>query len=342
MAILCCVVFVAESLFWICKLGFRWYLLDARSAKWNITDTVITLIAVVEVWTEVVERHGLRASSQDMSSMTEISVAIRGLRFVRLVRLFKLARMPALADLLKMLVGFVVGIPSLLRVLLVFLLALVVFGIFGRMLLGPAPNQDPKYWTRQCTLSGVFDEDTIAKNEFFGDLVEINDDPNCRLALMYGEEFFGTVFVSMFTCFRFMLADSSTRRGVSLAVTFSQEFGKLYMCQYVAWMIVCMFGIFNIITAVFFVDTTVGGLKHNASMKKRAIQYEYSFVRTKLFELVGRIDTMNSTQSWGAPTKRLHRQESGGLAVPISRVAPGHARWRWQTPPQLPIHPSGG
>lgn len=183
-------------------------------------------------------------------------------------------------DLANMLVGFIIGIPSLLWVLFMFIFVLVMFGMFGRMMFGPQPGQDSQYWTKRCGMKG--------------DDVQTINDPDCPLALMFGEEFFGSVGISMFTCFRFMLGDYSSRAGVSISVTFAQEFGAGFMVAYVAWMIVVIFGLFNIITAIF-VDTLTAGLKHNEEQRKRGQQYEHAFVRKKMVNVMNRISALNDT-----------------------------------------------
>merc|ERR1711972_624883 len=101
----------------------------------------------------------------------------------------------------------------------------------------------------------------------------MGDDPVCKVSYLYGEEFFGTVRLAMFTTFRFMLGDYSTRGGKSIVVAFSQDYGWKFELVFVAWMIIVIFGLFNIITAIF-VDTTVAGLKHNDVKRKYAQQYE--------------------------------------------------------------------
>merc|ERR1712176_953603 len=101
---------------------------------------------------------------------------------------------------------------------------------------------------------------------------------------MYGEEFCGTLTLSMFTAFRFMLGDFSTRKGSSLVVAFSEGYGWRFQAVFVTWMVIVNYGFHNIISALF-VDATISGLRHNDSKRKLVRQYERAFVEVKLKEL---------------------------------------------------------
>merc|ERR1712014_24610 len=108
---------------------------------------------------------------------------------------------------------------------------------------------------------------------------------------MYGEEFFPDVSTSMFTSFRFMLGDFGTRSGKSLVVILSQGYGQTFNVPFVCSMIVVIFCVFNIITAIF-VDSTISGVKHNDVKRKYAQQCEKDFVRGKLQDLLERVSTL--------------------------------------------------
>lgn len=278
----CACVYVFEVSYWIRRAGYRAYLFTSSQRWWNLADVLITSVSIFGILFEVVQRFQDTSRSGNLSRMTKISAMLRFLRFLRIIRLIKLARSPLIRDLANMLSGFLIGLPSLMWVLLMFVLVLVVFGALSRTMLGPPVGRDPREWIKTCGM--------------MGDEVPSIYDPNCPLHLMYVEEFFGSVGTAMFSCFRFMLADYSTRGGVSLSVTFSQEHGSIFMIAYVAWMIVVIFGLFNIITAIF-VDALAAGLKHNDAMRKRALMYEYTFVRRKLASLMERIDTLNNDGS---------------------------------------------
>jgi len=263
-----CLVFVWEVATKMRLAGARSYLCGP-AANWNLCDLAITVISVLEVMMNYAGR--LLESSHDagLAKVARVAVMLRGLRLIRVVRLVKLVTNPLLKDLANMLVGLVIGIPSLLWVMIFFVLILFMIGLTFRFMFGPDPGQN------LISICGRPD-----------DITDFSD-PVCKVAWMYGEEFFGTLPAAMFTTFRFMLGDYSTRAGKSLVVALEQDYGMKFQLLFVVWMILAIFGLFNIITAIF-VDTTVAGLKHNDVKRKYMKQYERRYVATKLRDLLAR------------------------------------------------------
>mmetsp|Transcript_114589 Transcript_114589/g.320207 ORF Transcript_114589/g.320207 Transcript_114589/m.320207 type:complete len:245 (+) Transcript_114589:2-736(+) len=105
---------------------------------------------------------------------------------------------------------------------------------------------------------------------------------------MYGEEFFGTVGLSMFTTFRFMLGDYQSKKGISLAIVFGEGYGAPFHAMFGVGMILVVFGLFNIVTAIF-VDSTISGLKRNDVMRKYVQLYEGRYVKVKMMQLLQRV-----------------------------------------------------
>jgi len=182
--------------------------------------------------------------------------------------------------------------------MVIFNLVLFTMGLVFRIALGPADHQD--------LLSKCGDPDKL--------LVSEDHDPEeCPLHYMYGELFFPTVKVSMFTTFRFMMGDFTTHEGNSLCLAFSKGYGDMFHVVFCIVMIFVYFGLFNIITAIF-VDSTISGLKHNDIKAKQARQYERRFVKDKLSDLVSRIKCLIAVKglrdSWGELRKS---KRSGNL-----------------------------
>lgn len=223
---------------------------------------------IVTLWVDIL-LQSIRGTAVT-AKVFQVSLVIRLFRVVRLVRIMKLVSSPLTRDLANMLVGFVVGAPSLLWVLVLLCMVIFASGIMFRYCLGPTPGQN---LVEKCGL---------------GDDLPDDHDPACAAYLLYGEEFFGTVAKSMFTSFRFMLGDYSTRGGKSVAVAFSRGYGWPFDLAFVTSMIVVTFGCFNIITAIF-VDSTISGLKRNDLKRKFERQYERSWVREKLKAIVARM-----------------------------------------------------
>jgi len=229
------------------------------------------------------------AADDQMASASRVTVMARALRCTRVMRLMKLLRSPLLRELANMLVGFVIGIPALFWTLILFILVLYMLGFVFRLAFGPSTGQS-----------------FMATCGYGDDITDLADEV-CKVHFLYGEEFFGTVAQAMFTSFRFMLGDYSTRGGKSLVVAFSQGYGMRFQVLFVSWMVLVIFGLFNIITAIF-VDSTISGLKHNDVKKKYARQYERSFVKAKLKELVSRLHVLhNARQGLRSANSRLSR-----------------------------------
>jgi hypothetical protein len=239
---------------------------------WNWTDLFITIISALELTVTIfahVMPEAMGGSEEQASSAAQSIVLLRVLRVVRVVRMVKLVRSPMLSDLANMMVGFIIGLPSLGWVLVLFIFILYMVGLCFRLAFGPTAGQDLSHCVE-------------------GDAITDYHDPSCPVHWIYGEEFFGTVSLSMFTAFRFMLGDYSTRGGKSIVVAFSQGYGAPFDTVFVAWMIVVIFGLFNIITAIF-VDTTIAGLKYNDVKRKFAKQYERRYVINKLGAILDRL-----------------------------------------------------
>lgn len=213
-------------------------------------------------------------------------IFLRVLRIARVLRLVKLMHSPFLKDLANMLVGLMIGVPALCWVLVLFISVLYTFGLLLRYVLGPAADQN---YLGLCGPADMFDEAPV--------------DPNCPVHFIYGEEFFGSLSSSMFTTFRFMIGDFSTRGGKSLAVIFSQGYGTSFNVVYCMGMIGVMFGLFNIITAIF-VDSTIAGLKHNDVKRKYAKQYEKHYVQAKLRQLMYRVSEVVAARRGDAEPRK--------------------------------------
>jgi len=272
----CTLIFVAEVVIKLRVLGASAYFCG-QGFEWNYCDLAITTISVAEVGMNYVEKFSSGDREPGVMAAARVAVLLRGLRIIRVVRMVKLVSNPMLKDLANMLVGFIIGMPSLFWVLIFFLLVLFMIGLTFRFMFGPSRGQD-----------------LLSQCGYPDDMVDF-DDPLCKISYMYGEEFFRSVPQAMFTTFRFMLGDYGTRGGKSLVVALAQDYGVKFQLLFVTWMIISIFGLFNIITAIF-VDTTVAGLKHNDVKRKYIRQYERMYVAGKLTELLERARTMALAQ----------------------------------------------
>jgi len=273
----CVSIYITEAVFKLTILGAKEYFWG-EACIWNCMDFFITSVSALEL-SVTVSAHAfpdlMGGSEEQASSAFQVAVLLRVLRVARVVRMAKLVRNPMLSDLANMLTGFIIGIPSLSWVLVLFVFILYMVGLIFRLFFGPADGQN------LMSVCGPAD-----------DIVDLSN-ADCPVHWIYGEEFFGTVQKSMFTSFRFMLGDYSTRGGKSIIVAFSQGYGKMFEVVFVSWMIMVIFGLFNIITAIF-VDSTISGLKYNDIKRKYAKQYERKYVTSKLSAILERMQDLHN------------------------------------------------
>jgi hypothetical protein len=102
---------------------------------------------------------------------------------------------------------------------------------------------------------------------------------------LFAEEYCDTVARCSFTVFRCIIGDCSSKGGQSLPGHFSRGFGMRFDVAYCLGMIVLIFGLFNVITAIF-VEATMAGLKFNEVKQRLQLKYESEYVSRKLRELV--------------------------------------------------------
>mmetsp|Transcript_23551 Transcript_23551/g.68142 ORF Transcript_23551/g.68142 Transcript_23551/m.68142 type:complete len:799 (-) Transcript_23551:372-2768(-) len=272
--IACTLVFMLEFVYKVRRFGFADYFCG-EAWRWNVFDFAVTVLSVLDV---IFSGIMLTVTTADlrMSSASRLPLIFRAFRLIRIVRIIKLAHSPLLRDLSNMVIGCVVGLPSLLWVLLLLMLILYMTGMMFRLLVG---NTDGTSYIADC---GMIPDETLGiRNEEL--LVN-----GCILHYMYGEEFFGTVPASMFTAFRFMLGDFSSYEGGNIVVAMERGYGNKFRLPFVIWMVVLIFGVFNVITAVF-VDSTSSGLKQMGLKRKYARKYERTYVKTKLKALLIRM-----------------------------------------------------
>jgi len=266
----CVAIFAVDVAIKVWFYGNREYF-RGRHWRWNALDFLTTLIAFAELGVAVAVR--VSAESDPMvARVKRMATILRVLRLTRFLRLFKLVQSAALADLANMLAGFYIGLPTMVWVIGIFICILYMVGLAFRICFGPSIGRE------FISICG------------YGDWIDprFEESEGCKLADVYGEEFFGTVAKSMFTTFRFMLGDYSTKGGKSLAIAFSDGYGAQFQVLFVIGMIIVIFGFFNIITAVF-VETTISGLKTNETKRKYARRYEQKFVKDKLKNLLERV-----------------------------------------------------
>jgi hypothetical protein len=202
---------------------------------------------------------------------------------MRLARLLKIMRSPMIRELTNMLVGFVLGSPALFWVSIILWVVVALLAMGLRIAVGPEPG-----------------EDVLIAKCGRGDNIEAieSTDPDCVAHKLYAEEYCGSLSKCMFTVFRCMIGDCTSSGGASLAAHLSEGYGTKFDFVYLTGMIVMIFGLFNVITAIF-VEATMVGLKYNETKQKLTSVYEHQYVKRKLEELVHRIQCVSQDVQQG-------------------------------------------
>lgn len=255
------VVFVIEVVVKLVLLSPRVYFTGTNYA-WNIGDLMLTGVAVVDV---------IISTTASTAGSARMSMVLRGLRLSRVARLIKLMNLPLLAELANMISAMVIGVPWLFWVTILLSGVLYICGIVLRSTVSNASAE----MSDRCG-----DPDLFQFNH--------TGEDGCNVAYMYGEEYCGTVLKCMFTVFRCIIGDCNTKGGRPLAAIFSYFYGWRFEWFYGLSMVCMIFGMTNIITAMF-VDATLSGLKYNDVQRKHAKLHETNYVTRKLNDLVVRV-----------------------------------------------------
>lgn len=256
--------FIVETLLKLFAVGWREYCCGAEK-WWNFFDSGISLVALVElVYNFIVE--GLQNNMP-----TRVALTLRVLRLARVSFYMKLINTPLLQELANIVQGFLVAVPSLFWVLVT--LSVVVY-VSALALRATVLNISGKYYGPDVCGSGdLLDFNTTLPTGCGG----IHD--------VYGQEYCGTVLGCMFTIFRCMIGDCTTAGGRSLTLIWSQGYGVQFDIFYSFSMVVVIFGMFNIITAIF-VEATLNGLKETDAARKYAQAYESNYMTEQLGKLI--------------------------------------------------------
>jgi hypothetical protein len=261
------VIFVSEIVLKIWMYGSHvfWF---GHHRHWNWLDFTVTVISVVDA--------GLTLLIQNLSDsfqFSRLALICRVFRLMRLGRVLKMIRSPLVRELSNMIVGFVLGSPALFWVSIIIWVVVGLVAMSLRIAVGPDPGED-------LLVDKCGHPDHIHGT--------VGADPACVKHKLYAEEYCGSLSKCMFTVFRCMIGDCTSTGGQSLAAHLSAGFGIKFDVVYLTGMIIMIFGLFNVITAIF-VEATMAGLKYNEAKQKLRSVYEHQYVKRKLEELVRRI-----------------------------------------------------
>lgn len=305
----CAVIFVAEVVVKSYVLTPKEYFFG-RDWLWNLFDVGLSFVAVSEIILSVIFTGD--------GAQTRAALALRGLRVARAARLAKLMRMPLLEELANLISGFVLSVRSLFWVMIFLFLIVYIIALGFRAGVQTVSEST----TAKCGHGDYYNWRLSDDNS-----VEATDPPlppGCLLHYMYGVEFCGSVFGCMFSIFRCMISECTSKGGRSLTMIFSDGFGLQFDMFYAASMVVVLFGLFNIITAIF-VEATLNGLKENEVQRRYAKAYESNYMTEQLAKLVMTVSTqvqkLRSRTEWSAmltDTLQMGRSNREGSASPMA------------------------
>eukprot|EP00435_Cladocopium_sp_Y103_P070688 s502_g35.t2 len=219
---------------------------------WIVLDSICAVIFVAEV---VVKSVVLTPSQYFCGRDYIWNLFDVGLSFVAVTEII-------LSELTNLISGFVLSVRSLFWVMIFLWLIVYVIALGFRAGVQTVSESTPE----RCGYGDFYEWK-------FRDISNLADDdatepplpPGCKLHYMYGVEFCGSVFGCMFSIFRCMISECTSKGGRSLTMIFSDGFGIQFDVFYAAAMVVVLFGLFNIITAIFVEATlTLGSLMQRA------------------------------------------------------------------------------
>lgn len=256
--------FIVESFLKLVVVGWRAYFCGAEK-WWNFFDSGISFVALAELV------YNFITSGMQNGMPTRVALTLRVLRLARVSFYMKLINTPLLQELANIVQGFLVAVPSLFWVLVTLSVVVYVSALAMRATVR--------------NISGKYDGPGVCGS---GDLLDFNTTlpTGCGgIHDVYGQEYCGTVLGCMFTIFRCMIGDCTTAGGRSLTLIWSQGYGVQFDVFYSFSMVVVIFGMFNIITAIF-VEATMNGLKETDAARKYAQAYESNYMTEQLGKLV--------------------------------------------------------
>jgi len=246
---------------------------------WNILDTFIVVMA----WFDIVLAEFIKNASEPASGSAFESgsfgpqslTIMRILRLVRITRLVRLLRFNMFKELTLMVKGVVAGLRTLFWAFMLLVIVVFIIGVSLRQLIGrdkhALPTQDP--------LSG-------------GTANLAGQAAGCYVQA-YGSEalepyraaLFDTLGNSMLTVFRCLVGECASVDGTPLVVHMMDHYGFIFISIYFTCFVFVVFGIFNLIMALY-IENTTEAAKINEKKRDKSRRQEHIRVAQMLKRLV--------------------------------------------------------
>jgi len=208
---------------------------------WSWLDFTIVLLSLLDTVLIFLEIFIDLGDNWDLNK----SSILRLVRLVRVTRLVKVLRINFLKELSVMISCVISGMRTLFWAFVLLLLLVYILGVLMRQVTTDVSECDPL--GKGCSVSEL------------------------RLH-KYHEELFGTVFRSMFTVFRCFTDGCSAPDGTPLQVLLWDTHGWIFVLGYTISLLFVMFGVFNIIAAVF-VENVLESAKLD-ELRRHMLQHE--------------------------------------------------------------------
>jgi len=254
---------------------------------WSWFDFIIVLMALTDTVQIFLDVFTDLSDGLDLNKFTIMRLA----RVVRVARLMKILRLKMFEELTLMISGVVGGMRTLFWAFVLLLLLIYTLGILMRQVTRDVSECGPS--GQGCSLSEL----------------QLHKDH---------KELFGTVFRSMFTVFRCFTEGCTTRDGTQLPVVLWDTHGWVFVCGYILSLIFVIFGVFNVITAVF-VENVLAGAKHDEQKRRMARHGASLLLADDLRNLVHKIlngaKSLDPTKSQASFTNRMTKHVSSSTTI---------------------------
>jgi hypothetical protein len=284
---ICTVIFILEVCVRLRYVGWYEHFFGI-GWSWNVFDLFVVLIAVLDGIFFLIT-YGQDNSDSILGKFT----IVRLFRLLRITRIVRLLRMKMFKELTLMFHGVIGGLRTLFWAFI--FLACLVF------MLGVVMRQLSRDEHEDCAMLG---SECKGHREAF---------------MVYYEPLFSDLYRSMLTVFRCLVGDCANPDGTPIAPVLVDVFGPLFTVAYVIVICFVIFGVFNLVMAIF-VENTLESARLNQKKRSMARQAETIRVARELQRVVLLICGGNHTHN------QIDKRSSFGRLLRHTEALTGNAK----------------
>jgi len=223
-----------------------WYAFLFNSEwRWTLFDITLAIVQILEVAYGFFEMN-TQQNHDDSSNPFSTLVQLRVMRVVRILRILRLTHVEFFHEL-------------------------------GMMIAGAAGGMKTLGWSIVLVMMPVY-----AVSLLLAETVGRAEYQHSEDAAYY----FSSVSMSMFTTFRCLVIDDcTTERGTPIFVHLVEDHGWIYGLLYCLVYVCMMFGLYNVIIAIY-VESTVSAAKANESLRRLRSEESKSRLGSKMYEFI--------------------------------------------------------